>query len=77
MKSLALQTGVMALGRLDLHGTAVGGDVAGLAQAHGLQLLHLYGLTGVYGDIAALDGLTALHHHLIIMYHIWDASSLM
>ena len=70
--------GVMALQVLYLYGTAVRGDVAGLAQAHGLQLLRLDGLSGVYGDLAALAGLTAPHdHHLIIMYHIWDASSLM
>ena len=72
-----LQTGVMALQKLYLYGTAVRGDVAGLAQAHGLNELYLNGLSGVYGDLAALAGLTALHHHLIIMYHIWDASSLM
>jgi hypothetical protein len=67
----------MALKGLWLRGTAVGGDVAGLAQAHGLHKLYLNGLSGVCGDLAALAGLTALHHHLIIMYHIWDASSLM
>ena len=72
-----LQAGVMACKVLDLDGTAVGGDVAGLAQAHGLQQLKFGFLSGVYGDLAALEGLTALHHHLIIMYHIWDASSLM
>ena len=59
--------GVMALQRLYLHGTAVRGDVAGLAQAHGLQQLSLDGLSGVHGDLAALAGLTALHdHHRII-----------
>ena len=75
-RSPPLQTGVMALQHLKLDGTAVGGNVLGLAGAHGLEVLYLFGLPGVHGDLADLAGLTALHHRLIIMYHSGDASYL-